>query len=92
MNLVKVKLKNPEINYLIVSLLDGRITESGEDLENQGTFEDTYVKLHTLEVGKKPIISFNYSLYTRKQKTKTPVWTELNYEITEVEKLKTNKK
>jgi hypothetical protein len=87
MNLVKIELKNPDIKYLIVSLSNGRIIESGENLENQGTFEDTYLKLDTIEVGKTPTISFNYSVYTKKMKNKTPVWTELNYIITKIDNL-----
>lgn len=80
---VKLTLKSQEIKYFIVNLEDGRITESGD--EDETTFEDTFIDLKTIEVGKKPLISYNYSLYTRKFPDRAPVWSQLNYEITATE-------
>lgn len=87
--LVKVTLKSDEIKYFVVNLEDGRIIESGD--EDETTFEDTFVDLNTLEVGRKPLISYNFSLYTRKYPDRKPVWTELNYEITAKEFLSKKK-
>lgn len=85
---VKVILNSSEINYLVVSLQDGRIIESGESESENNTFEDTYMKVSSIEVGKHPKISYNYGVYTRRSVGKTPVFTELNYVVLAVEELK----
>jgi hypothetical protein len=84
---VKLVLNSGEINHLVVSLHDGRIIESGESDAEQNTFENTYVDVSTIEIGKPPKISFNYFLYKRKSVNKTPVWVDLNYNVESIEEL-----
>lgn len=88
--MIKVILDNKEIKYFVVSATDGRILESGE-AENHDTWEDTFIKLESIEVGRAPKISFNYGFYTRSFSKKVPVWVDLAYIVKEVTKTKKDK-
>lgn len=88
--MIKVILDSEEIKYFVINAKDGRILESGET-ENHDTWEDTFVKLETVEVGKAPKISFNYGFFTRSCSKKLPVWADLNYKVTKIEKTKQDK-
>lgn len=88
--MIKVILDNEEIKYFVVSAENGRILESGET-ENQDTWEDTYIDLNSIEVGKAPKISFNYSFFIRTTSKRKPVWTDLLYKVKAIEKTKKDK-
>jgi len=88
--MIKVILDSEEIKYFIISATDGRIIESGETLNND-TWEDTFIRVDTIEVGKTPKISFNYGFYTRSCSKKEPVWVNLAYKVTDVQKTKKDK-
>lgn len=87
---VKIELNEGGINYLIVNLLSGKVVESGEDESEQGTFEDTYVDVKTINVGQAPTVSFNFGIYTKKYPNREPVWTELIYKISSKEEVNIN--
>ena len=84
---VKVLLDSKEINYFIVDLDSGRIEESG-DTENPDTWEEVYVKVGTIEEGKKLTISYNSGIYSRKYPNRKAVWTELKYDVLKVIKIR----
>lgn len=88
--MIKVILDNEEIKYFVVSAENGRILESGET-ENQDTWEDTYVDLNTVEVGRAPKISYNYSFFSRTTSKRKPVWVDLLYKVKSIEKTKKDK-
>lgn len=83
--MIKVLLDSKEIDYFLLAD-DGKIVESGDELPD--TWEDTYVDVSTIEVGKKMKISYNFGIYTRKFPDRKPVWEELNYNIKSFEHLK----
>lgn len=86
--LKKVYIDNKEINFFIISADTGKIKSSGD--VDEDTWEDTYVDLETLKVGKEPSICFNKAHKT-KHATKEPVWTDLNYKVTSIKDLKDEK-
>lgn len=83
--LVKVYLDSREIDFLIISKETGKIKSSGDI--NPDTWEDTYVDLSSVVVGKELVISFNKAFRTR-HKNNEPVWTPLIYKITLIEEVK----
>lgn len=84
---VKLVLNSKEIDFLIVSLQRGRILDSGESEQDRGTFDNTYMDLESICVGKAPRVSFNFDFYTRKTSGKEPVWVDLNYKILSIEEV-----
>lgn len=83
--LIKVHLNSKEIDFLIISKETGKIKSSGD--VNPDTWEDTYVDLNSVVLGKEPVISFNKAFRTR-HKNNEPVWTPLIYKITLIEEVK----
>ncbi len=81
---MKVELDSKEIKFLEISDNDGRILKSGEREGFNDTFEDSFVDLKTVEVGKKPMISFNKGVYERRKHKIEPVWTELAYKVLKI--------
>lgn len=78
--IIKALINHPEIEFLTINTETGRVQDSGsEDL-----FEDTFVKVETVKVGETPTISFNYGMFSRPGSTKTPIFVELNYIVTEI--------
>lgn len=78
--MTKILLDNKEIKYFIINL-DGKIIETGD--ENPDTWEETFVDMDSIEVGKAPKISYNKSQMQRQGKT--PVWSYLNYTVKSIE-------
>lgn len=83
--MIKIVIDSKEIKYFIVNE-DGKITESGEDTGVNDTFEDTFVDMKKLVIGKPPIISYNKGVYSRKTPLREAVWTELNYNVLEIQR------
>jgi len=83
--LKKINVDSKVINFFIVSGETGKIKSSGDIDED--TWEDTYVNLASIQVGKAPSICFNKAHRTR-HIGKEPVWTDLNYVVTSVEEIK----
>lgn len=86
--LKKIYVDNKEINFFIVSTDTGKIKSSGDIDED--TWEDTYVNLNSIEVGKPPSICFNKAHRTR-HIGREPVFTNLNYNVTSIENIKDEK-
>lgn len=81
---MKLILTSKEIKYIIVDNNTGRITESGEEQGKNDTFEETFVDLSSIEIGKPPKISYNKTEYTNRKKPISPVWVDLLYNVTEI--------
>lgn len=86
--LKKLDIDNKEINFFIISAETGKIKSSGD--ENDDTWEDTYIDLNSIEVGKPPSICFNKAHRTR-YTGREPVFTNLNYNVTLIKDLKDDK-
>ena len=67
---MKILIDNNEIQYLIVNER-GKVLESGEE-KGLDTFQDTFVDLSSVKVGKEPRITF---------RRKKDVYTFLNYRV-----------
>lgn len=80
----KVIIDSKEIKYLIVEPT-GRIIESGEKEGENDTFENSFVNMEKLEVGKKINISFNKGIYERRSVPKEAVWVDLLYDVISIE-------
>ncbi len=87
--LKRVNLNDKEIGFFIISTETGKIKSSG-DTVLQETWEDTYVNLNSLVVGKEPNISFNKAHKTR-HAGKEPVFVDLLCKITSIEEIKEKK-
>lgn len=86
--LKKIYINSKEIEFFIFSEETGKIKSSGDI--NQDTWEDTYLDLNSIVIGKEPVVSFNKAVRTR-NKNIEPVWTPLIYKITSIEKVKDGK-
>lgn len=87
--LKKLNIDNKEINFFIISADTGKIKSSG-DIEMPECWEDTFVDLETLEIGKQPSLCFNKAHKSR-YLDREPKWTDLNYKVTSIEEIKDEK-
>lgn len=84
--MIKICVDNKDIKFFIISEDRGKIKSSG-DVEMPECWEDTFVALNPLVVGQPPSICFN-KVPRNRHSNREPVWTDLNYKITSIEKVK----
>lgn len=76
---MRIKLDNEEIKFFDLNTR-GKIVKSGD--HQPTTWDRVHVDLDNLEVGKPPRLTFNKS--ERESIGKEPVFTNLNYCVTEI--------
>ena len=77
----KIYVENSkEIGYFIVNK-KGRVLDTEKEYEE--TWKGTYLYMPSVEVGKRPRLSFN--VRENKRFNKKPVYVTLNYKVTKIE-------
>jgi hypothetical protein len=86
---IEIGIDNREINFFLINKSTGKIKNSGDEVLAE-TWEDTYVDVNSLLVGKLPSICFNKFSRIKNSK-KEPVWVDLNYKVTYLKEIESKK-